>query len=281
MASAASYVLFSMKTETQVRNRLADQFTNTETMEGWAKFTDTALEETIRRLNELGYLDDTAYCKKIHCVGNPRETCITRGPVKWINLSQRRFKRDCRSCGFRGIWGSFRFDRWWECVSTTPEKNMRTHTGRPKKNAQSCTVFWQEKDFLTISVDAALQRIKRRRQGRQMHKMIRFPSFLSDVQKIRWIPKLCSAFYKKQDTKLRTERDADIIIVNTCGFIESAKTEAIEAILDAASYKSSGRCKSVIAAGALRSGMRKTSEKSSRKWMQSWESVGTERSWMP
>ncbi len=47
------------------------------------------------------------------------------------------------------------------------------------------------------------------------------------------------------------KEEADIIIVNTCGFIESAKTEAIEAILDAASYKNSGRCKSVIAAGCL------------------------------
>mgnify|MGYP002747141751 CR=1 FL=1 len=58
---------------------------------------------------------------------------------------------------------------------------------------------------------------------------------------------LQEAGYEITDRK----EDADIIIVNTCGFIESAKTEAIEAILDAASYKSSGRCKSVIAAGCL------------------------------
>lgn len=44
--------------------------------------------------------------------------------------------------------------------------------------------------------------------------------------------------------------DADIIIVNTCGFIESAKTEAIETILEAAEYKS-GRCKGLIATGCL------------------------------
>lgn len=58
---------------------------------------------------------------------------------------------------------------------------------------------------------------------------------------------LQEAGYEITDRK----EDADIIIVNICGFIESAKTEAIEAILDAASYKSSGRCKSVIAAGCL------------------------------
>lgn len=58
---------------------------------------------------------------------------------------------------------------------------------------------------------------------------------------------LREAGYEITDRK----EEADIIIVNTCGFIESAKTEAIEAILDAASYKSSGRCRSVIAAGCL------------------------------
>ena len=36
--------------------------------------------------------------------------------------------------------------------------------------------------------------------------------------------------------------DAEIIIVNTCGFIESAKQESIETILSMASYKTDGRC---------------------------------------
>ena len=47
------------------------------------------------------------------------------------------------------------------------------------------------------------------------------------------------------------KEEADVIIVNTCGFIESAKTEAIEAILEAAEYKSNGKCKAVIASGCL------------------------------
>ena len=47
------------------------------------------------------------------------------------------------------------------------------------------------------------------------------------------------------------KEEADVIIVNTCGFIESAKTEAIEAILEAASYKQSAKCRAVIAAGCL------------------------------
>ncbi len=58
---------------------------------------------------------------------------------------------------------------------------------------------------------------------------------------------LREAGYRITDHK----EEADVIVVNTCGFIESAKTEAIEAILEAASYKTAGRCRAVIAAGCL------------------------------
>lgn len=44
--------------------------------------------------------------------------------------------------------------------------------------------------------------------------------------------------------------EADVIIVNTCGFIESAKQESINAILEMAEYKE-GRCKLLIATGCL------------------------------
>lgn len=48
-----------------------------------------------------------------------------------------------------------------------------------------------------------------------------------------------------------TEAEADAIIVNTCGFIEDAKSEAIENILEAAQYKVDGNCKAVIVTGCL------------------------------
>ncbi len=44
--------------------------------------------------------------------------------------------------------------------------------------------------------------------------------------------------------------EADIIIVNTCCFIDDAKQESIDAILDAAEYKC-GRCKKLVVAGCL------------------------------
>ena len=47
------------------------------------------------------------------------------------------------------------------------------------------------------------------------------------------------------------QAEADVIVVNTCGFIESAKEESIEAILDAARMKTQGKCVKVIIAGCL------------------------------
>lgn len=45
--------------------------------------------------------------------------------------------------------------------------------------------------------------------------------------------------------------EAEIIIVNTCGFIESAKEESINTILQMAEYKKSGNCKYIIVTGCL------------------------------
>ncbi len=49
---------------------------------------------------------------------------------------------------------------------------------------------------------------------------------------------------------VKNPEDADVIIVNTCGFIESAKQESIDNILEMAEYKS-GRCRLLIATGCL------------------------------
>ena len=45
--------------------------------------------------------------------------------------------------------------------------------------------------------------------------------------------------------------DADTVVVNTCGFIESAKQESIDAILEATTLKAEGKAKRVIVAGCL------------------------------
>ena len=46
-------------------------------------------------------------------------------------------------------------------------------------------------------------------------------------------------------------KEADIIVINTCGFIESAKQEAINTILEMAEYKKSAKCKYLIVMGCL------------------------------
>jgi ribosomal protein S12 methylthiotransferase len=45
--------------------------------------------------------------------------------------------------------------------------------------------------------------------------------------------------------------EAEVIIVNTCGFIDAAKKESIDAILEAARFKTSGRCQAVVAVGCM------------------------------
>ena len=45
--------------------------------------------------------------------------------------------------------------------------------------------------------------------------------------------------------------DADVIIVNTCAFLESARKEAIDTILEMANFKREGRCQKVIVTGCL------------------------------
>src|SRR5271169_2177587 len=45
--------------------------------------------------------------------------------------------------------------------------------------------------------------------------------------------------------------DADIIVVNTCSFIDKAKQESVDTILEMARFKENGRAKKLIVAGCL------------------------------
>jgi ribosomal protein S12 methylthiotransferase len=46
-------------------------------------------------------------------------------------------------------------------------------------------------------------------------------------------------------------RDAEVILVNTCGFIDAAKRESVDALLDAGRYKVEGNCRAVVALGCM------------------------------
>lgn len=56
---------------------------------------------------------------------------------------------------------------------------------------------------------------------------------------------------EKNFTVTNDPADADIIIVNTCGFIESAKEESINTILQMNEYKTQGSCRYLIVTGCL------------------------------
>ena len=58
-------------------------------------------------------------------------------------------------------------------------------------------------------------------------------------------------FLSKNGHQISAQQEAEIIVVNTCGFIESAKQESIDTILEMSRYKVSGSCRRLIVAGCL------------------------------
>ncbi len=44
---------------------------------------------------------------------------------------------------------------------------------------------------------------------------------------------------------------ADVIVVNTCGFIDEAKEESIDTILEMAEHKTAGSCEKLVVTGCL------------------------------
>lgn len=58
--------------------------------------------------------------------------------------------------------------------------------------------------------------------------------------------------FKNNNFKIVTDvKEAEIIVINTCGFIDSAKQEAIDTILEMAEYKRNGKCKYLVVMGCL------------------------------
>src|SRR5688500_7439667 len=49
----------------------------------------------------------------------------------------------------------------------------------------------------------------------------------------------------------RDAADAEVLVVNTCAFIDKAKQESIDAILEMAEHKKHGRCKTLVVAGCM------------------------------
>ena len=58
-------------------------------------------------------------------------------------------------------------------------------------------------------------------------------------------------FKSKKYTIVNDPKDADMIIVNTCGFIGPSKEEAINTLLEMAEYKKTGKLKYIVATGCL------------------------------
>lgn len=63
------------------------------------------------------------------------------------------------------------------------------------------------------------------------------------------------------------ETEADVIVINTCCFINDAKEESIQTILEMAEYRKSGSCKALLVTGCLPSGISRKSSTRFRRWM--------------
>ena len=74
---------------------------------------------------------------------------------------------------------------------------------------------------------------------------------------------MCIGLFKKENFEIVTNpKEAEIIVINTCGFIQSAKEEAINTILEMAEYKENGNCRYLIVMGCLVQRYKKDLEKS-------------------
>lgn len=62
---------------------------------------------------------------------------------------------------------------------------------------------------------------------------------------------MCRALLERGHITTADLSEADVILVNTCGFIESAKQEAIDTILEACSYKGQNPALKVVVTGCL------------------------------
>ena len=73
---------------------------------------------------------------------------------------------------------------------------------------------------------------------------------------------MCIGLFKKEKFEIVNDpKEAEIIVVNTCGFIESAKQEAINTLLEMSEYKQTAKCKYLIAMGCLVQRYKKDLEK--------------------
>ena len=69
----------------------------------------------------------------------------------------------------------------------------------------------------------------------------------------------------------RDESEADVVIVNTCAFIDRAKQESIDTILETAQLKANGSCRKLIVTGCPRLASRRNTRVSCSCVIPPWE----------
>ena len=79
-----------------------------------------------------------------------------------------------------------------------------------------------------------------------------FISSASAARRTASTPRSCSASPSaRASSTWRTPGGAEVIVVNTCGFIDAAKKESIDTILELAEHKQRGSCQKLVVTGCL------------------------------
>ena len=88
--------------------------------------------------------------------------------------------------------------------------------------------------------------------GNENEEFMKLVSSRSAVRRISSTARSCSASRARPVTRSRpTRATADVIVVNTCAFIDTAKEESVNAILEMAQLKRDGGCKRLVVTGCL------------------------------
>ncbi len=92
--------------------------------------------------------------------------------------------------------------------------------------------------------------------------------------------KIAGALKKAGLTRTEDSYEADVLIVNTCGFIDAAKEESVSAIVQAIGLKRQGRVKKIIATGCLTQRYKKELKRQLRETdafygVEAWEEIAS------
>jgi SOS response regulatory protein OraA/RecX len=164
MAFAASYVLFSMKSVYQVRVKLEEYCNKSELEEGWMPFYNDAVDEAIRRLEELNYINDEQYVRR-YVKTTLKGKIVSKNNILNELVYKKGIDKNLAECIVEEIYANEEFD----AESENAYRLLKKKTGgkfpcgdeaEAKKEIAKLYRFALSKGFSYSVTECAIQRIK-------------------------------------------------------------------------------------------------------------------------